>query len=381
MIKFDISDKVKGEQFQKLICEKGSSLVLEKTKELLETNIKRLQEELEYVKDKLTKTTKKLQETRKAAWEIESAVVETTKMVSYYRKEKEDEEKESEKLKDVEKKALLMEERKPVIKSKIETVQELSQRQQDLHQRYQETVRKKDKSDEALTATRASLKSIEEEILILKDRSLISQLPSYRDLDDLKLKQAEAAEDKRRYETDIEAMQGKLSETERELASYKKEAEERTIEEKRLSSQKKQLQDKVKELESVKDSETLSAETEVLKKEKQRLTDDIENRKIEKKRLESALIEVGRSIEEERQFESTAEQRLKELKDQKEKIDNADTVMKRINLDITVNKKFHDIINSITEYIGPLNKTLDGVAEDYKKVHHETRQAIEKVLR
>jgi chromosome segregation ATPase len=379
----DINEKSKREEILDLISEKGSHLVLEQVKALLESRTDKMQEELHYLMDRLSRISLKFERTVGSVKETEPGVIKSTNMLNDYKKERDALAKETEKLKGIREKVFRMSERKSLIENKTETVGILLEKQKTLEGKYRDNLNTKVRIGEELKANKAVRDRVNEDIGILKDKKnkFVSKMPEYSSPNELKEKQDRAEKDVKQYTADITKTKKQLNNVNKEISILKKQADKKTNEKDALIARKNALQEKISELEVVEDREALSAEVKDLKGRKDFLSEDIESKKVEEKHLASKIPKVEKSAEKEREFESTADEILEELRVQKGEIDNAENVIKMINLNIAVNGKFQEIVNSITEYLEPLNKSLGALAKDYKKVLNEPGKTIRKGLK
>jgi hypothetical protein len=125
----DINEKSKREEILDLISEKGSHLVLEQVKALLESRTDKMQEELHYLMDRLSRISLKLDRTVGSVKETEPGVIKSTNMLNDYKQERDALAKETEKLKGIREKVFRMSERKSLIENKTETVGILLEKQ------------------------------------------------------------------------------------------------------------------------------------------------------------------------------------------------------------------------------------------------------------
>lgn len=368
MISPDMDEKVKKEEILSLISEKGSHLVMEQLKTMLRSKTKKMEEELNYLKDRLEKANTRLKSRNDLIETLEPRVIQTDNERNEYRLERDRLVKEIEKLEGIEEKTFQLAERKTLIESKTDSVGKLIEKQRKLQDRYNENLRKKDKILGDLKENKDRRNSLDEHISALRDREkmLVSTIPEYISPKEFKTKKGEAEKNILEYTTQINKIKKQLMAVNKKALSMEKQAERKLTVKDALFAERNALRDKLAELEAIENREILTAEVNDIKKHKEFLAEDIENKKTDLKRIASEIAETDNAIEKEKAFKSTAGLRLEELMLQKGEIDDAENVIKMINLNILVNTRFQEIVNSVINRLGPLNKSLGSLARDYK---------------
>jgi chromosome segregation ATPase len=368
MINPDLNGRVKKEEIFSLIREKGSHLVMEQLKTMLESKTGRMEEELNYLKDRIGKANIQLKRRNDLIEELEPRVIQTANILNEYRLERDTLAKEMEKLEGIEEKTFQLTERKAFIKSLTDTIGQLTEKQQELLKRFNENLSKKDKIVEDLKKNIYRRNSLDEHIKALRDKKemLVSEIPRYSGPNECKAKKGEAERDVLKYKAQITKIKRKLTAINKKAPSLEKQAQKKLTAKDALLAEWNALRDKVAELEGMNNRETLTAEVDELKNHKKLLTEDIKNKESDLKRIASELAEAERSIEKEKVFANTAGPRLEELMVQKEEIDNAENMIKKIDLNIEVNARLQELLNSVISRLGPLNRSLGSLTGGYK---------------
>jgi len=374
--------KEKQKDIISLIRRKASSLVLEQAKVLLDTKVDKMEEELTYVRDRLARTDIKLNEARNAISEIEPRVDKSESMMNTYRDERDGLHEKCKNLKDVEEKIKIIAERKEVIEKSSEAVADLIEQKSSLERSDRDIAHTREIKEEKLRADTEQRNRLEEDIRVLKGKiaRYSSRMTEYSTVDELKSEQARAKKDIRVYTAKVTKTREALKKVDRDLSRLRSRSDKKISEKDALLSRRDELQEKISELEALGDKDALHEEVKGLKDRKKTLSADIKSKTLEYKRLESMLVEAGEAIENEKEFESNASARLEELTLQKREIDNAEYVIKMINLNIEVNKRFRAMIERATHYLTPVIDKVGAVTQDYQKEINKLSRLIHKRL-
>lgn len=378
-MKMDISENLTSKDVINLITEKGSHIVLEKTRELIESKIKRMSDEIANMRDMALRTESQLNHIRGTLREIAPHAEESARLVSEHRKEREFLLKEIESRKDADDKRKLIEKRKEFIEKLSGKVSTLSDKHRGIHSLYEKALNEKESLTERLTQKDGSLNQLKSDIKVLKEKKqlLTSKLPTYENMDELKVKQVNAEKEVEKLKAEVKESKIKIDDFDKEISQLKDQSASVKSEMDSLSTKKNQLLEKVSELEAVEDREALAGEVETFRKRKNNIKQNIEESNLEQKKLASSIIETEKGIEEEKQFESSATARMDELKEQKEDIDNAASIFKRVNLDLEVNSKFQEMVLPLKSYLEPLNSSLNDLGKEYKRVLSDLGRIID----
>ena len=378
MINLDVDKTVKKEEIISLISKKGSNLVMEQLKTLLESKTKKMEDELNYLKDRLDKANITLKRRNDLIEELEPRVIQTANMQNEFRLERDALAAEIKKLEGIEEKTFQITERNTLIESKADRVGKLAEKQRKLHRKFNENLRKKEKIVKELTENIERLNSLDKVITALRAKKevLVSKIPESSGPNDFKAKEEEAEKDVLKYKTETTRIKRQLTVINKKLPPLEKQAEKKAAAQDALFAERNALRDRLAELETVENREVLTAEVNELKEHNESLAKDIEDKRSDLGRIVSEIAEAEESIEKENAFTSTAGPRLEELAEQKAEIDDIENVLKMINLNIAVNKKFQEIASSVTDHLGPLNESLGSLSRDYKA---EINKIIKKV--
>ena len=164
MINPDLNEQVKKEEIISLINKKGSHLVMEQLKTLLESKTQKMEDELNYLKDRLEKANIRLKKRNDLIEELEPQVIQTANILNEYRLERDTLTKEIKKLEGLEEKTLQLAERKTLIESRTVIVGKLIEKQKKLRKRFNESLSKKDKVVEELKEHTDRRNSLDEHI-------------------------------------------------------------------------------------------------------------------------------------------------------------------------------------------------------------------------
>ncbi len=382
MSEAEIREKEKQEEIRTLISEKAEILVIDQAREMLKARTLTMLEELNYVKDRLARAEKKLGTTTSAMKEIEPRVVKSANLLSEYREEKETISAESEQYSEVREKVNIISERKPLVETRADEVRKLEGKQKILQRKYKTALNSRESTERELQSATDTRNALEKEIRTLKEKrdTFVAGMPEYKSAYELKKEQAKAEKEIRQYTAQLIKVKEQFSSVDTEASGLRKAADDRIAEKASLTTRQAELEPKIKDLANVEDREGLVAEIKDLQNTKQALLDDRESTKKEKTRLGQSIADLEKSAEKEKEFAATAEERLLELKEQKEEIDNAEYVIKMTKLNTDVNEKFVKIVSSITEHMGPLSKSLDKMAKDYKKFVTDLEKTVKKKI-
>ncbi len=375
---------IKGKQraMVDLISEKASSLVLEQAKVLLDSKISKMREELDYVRDRLSKITVQRDEATEVRKKLAPDVAETESVVRKLLREKDDLDSKCLELHDIEDKLTVIAERKIVIENSTRELTVLTERSDSLQQQLRDITHHQEISRERLVKESARREKLVDEISMLdeKVKTYSARTAEFADIGELKKELARARKDIKKHSEKITAGESVLKKKDKELLSVRSSSDKLLAEKDELITSRAELQDRVKELESIGDKETLSEEVDSLKTQKVRLTENTAGQISRSKSLEMELIKYETNIKKEKVFEEEGADVLEKLMEVKKEVDNAENVMKMIRLNIEVNKKFRDMIGPVTQYLGPVNDKVVSMSENHKESISELRRIIQQRL-
>ncbi len=378
-MKIDIDEKISSEEILDLISEKGSDLVVEKTREILRTGILKMEEELAYIEERALIVERELQKTLEQIDEIEPVLVDTREMLKKFKDEKITLKKNLERSRDLDEKIALLNERRSLVEEKSKKVKNLEAGYRGIEEKFIRSESERAAIEEELNAKEGVLKTLKDDIVEFNERKkdFISKIPPYRDLEELRKKQKEAEEITIATKKEIEKGEQELTKIEAELSTLNEKLNELTSTKDKLTSERDDLGKEVESLKSVEDRESLEREVEELRKSKFSLNNDIENTRFENDKLTSEIDKLKEKTEEEKVFSATAEERLEELHTQREEVENAERIMKLLNLDVEVNEKFRDLVNPLMNDLSPLNTSMKELAGEYKQAIAGLRAGFE----
>ncbi|MCG6552098.1 MAG: hypothetical protein L7F77_07205 [Candidatus Magnetominusculus sp. LBB02] len=356
----------------RLINELGTSLVLKKDKVLLETNIQKKQQEIEYKKEYFERIQKKAADLESILAGLEGRSREIKTQIEHFKAEKDAAIKELQLITELEKKAEVLNERNAEIETLTERVKALELKIHRLTPEYEEKLKKKDRLERDLKQTEDEFRSLSAEYdnLIARREHLFTKIPSR---DKIAERQQEAERSIVENTAQIEQSKGQCNALESELPPLRANSGALKQKIETLTALRENLQSRVAELNSADSKEDLLAEIESLTAKKEALSSSVDGQKNKSVDLSSSITLTEKSIKDEEQFTGHFSKLSGELEAAKTELSDLEGQIEGLMMDEEADRKLIEMLGPLNDYVGGINGVLSKLAQDYKT-------SVEKVM-
>ncbi len=386
------------EEWLKDLGEKmAHQLNVKKEMEILSCEIPKERNEIEYLRGRTGANGRRLDETENAIKEMQLRMAEPKRKLTRLEKERQLAVERYDRLKEIQKDIEGKLSKLPKIKAEIrklsDEVRKSSGRLQSLQSSYDEALQRKERLGQECESFKAKLTKLEEEIPVMRNTKdiLRGKRPEHFDADTFQTIQGDVEMIVESYVSEVE---GEIERIKKETSSLNARLDAKQEEEGALLSKKGHLQETIEGLRTHigedKNREALMTEFAKLEGQRYELAGEVEQKKQEISRMESATKSVDDRLRREGEIDFDSKKRHSYLISRKQVMGNLENVadeiqrlkneIERLNMDSEVNRTLHETIKKLNEDVDPTRKQLRSTLKGYNMVFGEFEREINSLL-
>ncbi len=388
---------LKAEWLQDLVENVVHQLNVKKEMEILSSQIPKERNEIEYLRSRNAAARKRLDETENAIKEMQLRMAEPKRKLTRFEKERqlavEQYNSLTEIVRDIEGKLSHLPKIKSEIRKLAEDVRKSSINLRSLQSSHHEALQRKERLGQECESFKAKLTKLEEEIPVMRNTKdiLRGKRPEHFDADTFQTIQGDVEMIFKSYAGEVE---GEIERIKNEMFSLNERLDAKQGEEVALLSKKGHLQETIEGLRAHigedKNRETLMTELAKLEGQRNELAGEVEQKKQEISRMESATKSVDDRLRREGEIDFDSKKRHSYLISRKQVMGNLENVadevqrlkneIERLNMDSEVNRTLHETIKKLNEDVDPTRKQLRSTLKEYNMVFGEFEGEINSLL-
>lgn len=388
---------LKAEWLQDLVENVVHQLNKKKEMEILSSQIPKERNEIEYLRGRNAAARKRLDETENAIKEMQLRMAEPKRKLTRFEKERqlavEQYNSLTEIVREIEGKLSHLPKINAEIRKLAEDVRKSSINLRSLQSSYDEALQRKERLGQECESLKAKLTKLEEEIPVMRNTRdiLRGKRPEHFDADTFQTIQGDVEMIFKSYLSEVE---GEIERIKNEMSSLNERLDAKQGEEVALLSKKGHLQETIEGLRAHigedKNRETLMTELAKLEGQRNELAGEVEQKKQEISRMESATKSVDDRLRREGEIDFDSKKRHSYLISRKQVMGNLENVadeiqrlkneIERLNMDSEVNRTLHETIKKLNEDVDPTRKQLRSTLKEYNMVFGEFEGEINSLL-
>ena len=388
---------LKAEWLQDLVENVVHQLNVKKEMEILSSQIPKERNEIEYLRGRNAAARKRLDETENAIKEMQLRMAEPKRKLTRFEKERqlavEQYNSLTEIVREIEGKLSHLPKINAEIRKLAEDVRKSSINLRSLQSSYDEALQRKERLGQECESLKAKLTKLEEEIPVMRNTRdiLRGKRPEHFDADTFQTIQGDVEMIFKSYLSEVE---GEIERIKNEMSSLNERLDAKQGEEVALLSKKGHLQETIEGLRAHigedKNRETLMTELAKLEGQRNELAGEVEQKKQEISRMESATKSVDDRLRREGEIDFDSKKRHSYLISRKQVMGNLENVadeiqrlkneIETLNMDSEVNRTLHETIKKLNEDADPTRKQLRSTLKEYNMVFGEFEGEINSLL-
>jgi len=388
---------LKAEWLQDLVENVVHQLNKKKEMEILSSQIPKERNEIEYLRGRNAAARKRLDETENAIKEMQLRMAEPKRKLTRFEKERqlavEQYNSLTEIVREIEGKLSHLPKINAEIRKLAEDVRKSSINLRSLQSSYDEALQRKERLGQECESLKAKLTKLEEEIPVMRNARdiLRGKRPEHFDADTFEAIQGDVEMIFKSYLSEVE---GEIERIKNEMSSLNERLDAKQGEEVALLSKKGHLQETIEGLRAHigedKNRETLMTELAKLEGQRNELAGEVEQKKQEISRMESATKSVDDRLRREGEIDFDSKKRHSYLISRKQVMGNLENVadeiqrlkneIETLNMDSEVNRTLHETIKKLNEDVDPTRKQLRSTLKEYNMVFGEFEGEINSLL-
>jgi len=388
---------LKAEWLQDLVENVVHQLNKKKEMEILSSQIPKERNEIEYLRGRNAAARKRLDETENAIKEMQLRMAEPKRKLTRFEKERqlavEQYNSLTEIVREIEGKLSHLPKINAEIRKLAEDVRKSSINLRSLQSSYDEALQRKERLGQECESFKAKLTKLEEEIPVMRNTRdiLRGKRPEHFDADTFQTIQGDVEMIFKSYAGEVE---GEIERIKNEMSSLNERLDAKQGEEVALLSKKGHLQETIEGLRAHigedKNRETLMTKLAKLEGQRNELAGEVEQKKQEISRMESATKSVDDRLRREGEIDFDSKKRHSYLISRKQVMGNLENVadeiqrlkneIETLNMDSEVNRTLHETIKKLNEDVDPTRKQLRSTLKEYNMVFGEFEGEINSLL-